>query len=121
MKKIYISIIYILFSALAFAQWTWQNPLPQGNDLSSVCTTDANTAYSVGATGTILKTSNGGLSWEILPSGSTSYLMSVFFTNTNTGIAVGREGTILRTTNGGASWNAVASGTSGQLNSIFFC
>ncbi|MCK4548296.1 MAG: hypothetical protein KAW17_12745, partial [Candidatus Eisenbacteria sp.] len=40
--------------------WFWQNPLPQGNSLSDVCFTDANTGTAVGAIGTILRTTDGG-------------------------------------------------------------
>jgi photosystem II stability/assembly factor-like uncharacterized protein len=42
------------------SQWTWQNPLPQSNSLSSVYFTDANTGYNAGESGNILKTTNGG-------------------------------------------------------------
>ena len=41
--------------------WFWQNPLPQGNRLNSVCFTDANTGTAVGSAGTILRTTTGGV------------------------------------------------------------
>ena len=57
MKKIFIIFIIALFAMSSTnAQWTWQNPLPQGNDLYSIYFADANTGYMVGAGGTILKT-----------------------------------------------------------------
>lgn len=80
-------------SVLAFAQWPWQNPLPTGNDLSSVYFIDASTGYSVGRFGTIIKTIDGGL-------------YSVFFADFNTGYAVGR--TIFKTTDGGSTWTDLA-------------
>ncbi len=70
MKKLIISISLMLFSALSFAQWTWQNPLPQGNTLKSVYFTNANTGYAVGNYGTIIKTIDGGEQWTILKSGA---------------------------------------------------
>ncbi|MEI7982717.1 MAG: T9SS type A sorting domain-containing protein, partial [Bacteroidota bacterium] len=63
----------------------------------------ANTGYSIGDYGTILKTVNGGTTWVTLSSGTTYPLYSVFFTNKNTGYVVGYLGTILKTTNGGES------------------
>ena len=39
MKKIGLVFCFILFFSVSFqisAQWEWQNPLPQGNNLSSV-------------------------------------------------------------------------------------
>ena len=61
MKKLSFLICLTLISGFAFSQWTWQNPLPQGNALNSVCFTDANTGYVVGDCGTIVKTTNGGI------------------------------------------------------------
>ena len=50
---------------MTFAQsgWFWQNPLPQGNTLWGVSFTDANTGTAVGGSGTILRTTNGGVAW----------------------------------------------------------
>ena len=44
MKMLIISISLMLFAALSFAQWTWQNPLPQGHTLRSVYFTDTKRA-----------------------------------------------------------------------------
>jgi len=49
--------------------------------ISFICVNfvDANLGYAVGNVGTILKTTDGGSSWSILASGSTSILLySVF-------------------------------------------
>jgi hypothetical protein len=97
MKKIYFSIGLMLLSLLAFSQWTWQNPIPQGNTLKSVQFPDANTGYAVSRDGIVLKTINGGETWVNVPSGTINWLNSVYMTNSNTGCAVGMSGTILRT------------------------
>ena len=60
MKKLYILFFALFMVNGAIGQWFWQNPFPQGNLLSSVFFTDANTGYAVGNVGTILKTLNGG-------------------------------------------------------------
>src|SRR5438128_12297155 len=49
--------------------WTWQNPVPQGNDLFAVRFTDPNAGWAVGARGLILRTTDGGTGWSIQESG----------------------------------------------------
>ena len=97
-------IVALFFDLHAQSGWFWQNPLPQGNSLSSVSFTDANTGAAVGAGGTILRTTDGGAHWTSQTSGILNTLYGVSFKDANTGIAVGDYGTIFRTTNGGASW-----------------
>jgi hypothetical protein len=64
---------------------------------------NANTGTAVGRT-SLLRTTNGGASWNQQTSGTTSYLNGVCFTDANTGTVVGYDGTILRTTNGGVTF-----------------
>ena len=119
MKKLILIISLSFFTVHSFPQWTWQNPLPQGNSLSSVYFVDANTGYSVGDHGTILKTTNGGTLWTFQSSGITYNLKSVFFVG-STGYAVGDNGTLLKTYDGGSTWNSISSGTINGLTSVFF-
>ena len=67
---------------------------------------DANTGWAVGHDGTVLKTSDGGLSWDLLHFdgewGKPFY--DVLFIDDNTGLAVGSNGRMIRTTDGGDSW-----------------
>jgi len=130
MKKIFFSICLTIMSALAFAQWTWQNPYPTGNHLQSVYFTDPNTGYAVGDSGTILITIDGGINWSGLQTETTDQLNSVFFSDVNTGYAVGgyvdytnngsNVGTILKTTDRGTTWNTISSDTLPYLHSVFF-
>ena len=64
----------------------------------------ANTGFTVGSNGRMLKTSNGGATWSALSSGVSVELKDVCFTSTTTGYAVG-QGKVLKTTNGGTSWS----------------
>jgi photosystem II stability/assembly factor-like uncharacterized protein len=50
-------------TSASFAQsgWFWQNPLPQGNHLWAAATLDPSTVVTVGAAGTILRTTDGGI------------------------------------------------------------
>ena len=69
--KIFI-FLFIIHCAFTIGQtqssWFWQNPLPQGNDLCSVCFINGVTGWAVGGAGTILKTTNGGNNWTLQPS-----------------------------------------------------
>src|SRR5689334_6126344 len=65
-------------------QWVWQNPLPQGNTLQDFSFVDTNNGFAVGARGTILRTTDGGTSWDILASGTDDDLYGVAFTDSNT-------------------------------------
>ena len=88
----------------------WQNPLPQGNQLNEVCFIDPTTGWAVGAYGTILKTIDGGDSWQRQESGTSTYLYDVFFIDDQKGWAVGGGyfdyGILLSTVNGGTTWTA---------------
>ncbi|MFN8207457.1 MAG: YCF48-related protein [Bacteroidales bacterium] len=100
-----------------------------GSWLRSVFFTDDQHGFVTGDRGTILKTSNGGTSWDAytLP-GSTKnrQLNSVFFTGSQIGFIVGGNPsndsiqTILKTTDGGASWNIIRDAVSPMLNDVFF-
>lgn len=61
----------------------------------------ATIGYTVGLTGTIMKSINSGLSWTPQTSGTSVFLSSVDFIDSLTGYACGDAGTILKTTNGG--------------------
>ena len=66
MKLVSIIFLSTILSNNLFAQWFWQNPLPQGNTLTSVSYIDQNTGWAVGLKGTILKTTNQNTDY-ILP------------------------------------------------------
>jgi photosystem II stability/assembly factor-like uncharacterized protein len=76
--------------------------------------------YAVGNYGSIIKTSDGGATWDTtIHSSVTQNLLSVYFTDVNTGYAVGEGGVILKTT-GGGFWYQLVSGTNQTLRSILF-
>jgi len=89
--------------------WFWQNPLPQGNDLRGQSWLDADRGWIVGVSGTVLKTTDGGKSWQVqdaLSPLSTRDLTGVSFVNASTGWVVGVSATVLRTDDGGATWKS---------------
>src|SRR5439155_142014 len=101
-------------------QWFWQNPLPTGNYLTGVNFTDSKNGTFVGIAGTIMRTSDGGLSLASQSSGTASDLFGVYFTDASTGTAVGGDGTILRTTDSGTSWTPQGSPSSTFFLGVYF-
>ncbi len=78
------------------------------------------TGYAAGFGGTILKTTNGGISWIPLITKTSQWLFSVHFPDSRTGYAVGAGGAILRTSNGGISWDSLNSHTMQSLRCVHF-
>ncbi|MFP4471125.1 MAG: YCF48-related protein, partial [Bacteroidales bacterium] len=75
----------ILFFTLAVmimplrAQFSWVNPLPQGNTLNAIHFIDNQNGWAVGDHGTLLKTADGGSGWQIVGSPVNENLQDVFF------------------------------------------
>ena len=84
--------------------WCWEQPTPAGTDRFDTFFIDANTGWTVGANGTILKTTDAGKTWQSQNSGIDAAIRLVRFADANNGWAQGDYGAILRTTDGGASW-----------------
>jgi photosystem II stability/assembly factor-like uncharacterized protein len=76
--------------------------------------------YSVGDSGTILKTTDGGGNWVTEWNKFSLNYNSVYFIDQQTGFIAGDKGIILYTINGGIDWNIQTSGTDNLLTSIFF-
>jgi len=96
-------------------EWTWQNPLPQGNTLNAVWGSGPNDVFAVGSYGTILH--YDGSEWQVMDSGTTRNLNGVWGSNGDNVFAVGSGGTILRYD--GAVWGPMSSGTTRDLNGVW--
>ena len=79
---------------------------------------DSGIGFVVGDAGTILKTTDSGMTWSPLTSGTTNGLYDVYFFDATQGVAVGEQGLILRTTDGGAGWQGVTSGVTDALRAV---
>lgn len=108
--------------------WTVQRDR-QGFWLKDIYFTDNNHGIAVGDNGTILKTTNGGLSWNSITSPVMRDFRAVKFINNLEGYIVGGKNyldaidsfsTILRTTNGGTNWTILKDDTAGILTDIKF-
>lgn len=102
--------------------WEWVNPLPQGNYLQAVNVFDYRIAIAVGATGTVMRTENGGRDWRVEHrlKGMTTAFNNLFFIDDSIGWIVGGEGVILKTRDGGNDWMVLNSGTDLWLTSVYF-
>ena len=83
--QLFIPILILFLSITTNAQWFYQNPLPQGNDLQGITYINSNHAVAIGLTGCIVKTTDYGESWICKNSGTTKELRGVSFIDTYTG------------------------------------
>ena len=82
---------------------TWLHPQPQGNAIGDVDFLDGKLGWAVGDLGTMLRTTDGGESWSLLPSGIRADMASVSLASASVAWISGRE--ILRhTEDGGMTW-----------------
>jgi photosystem II stability/assembly factor-like uncharacterized protein len=122
---LFIFLFLLTLPVISFSQWTWQNPLPQGNNLDGVQFVDSNTAFAVGNSGTIIKTTDKGVTWTEQNSDAYQDLSGVYFVNPQVGYVVGTDnsvnyGYIFKTTNGGSSWTQLPVVFGDQANCVWF-
>jgi len=105
--------------------------LLSGNNINDIQFLDDNTGFAVGWNvwnncELILKTTDGGLIWNISYLGVfggslfSDLLESVHFVNSTTGYCAGKNGRILKTMNAGGTWSALNAGTSEDLYAVYF-
>ncbi|MBN8696071.1 MAG: hypothetical protein J0L87_06040 [Bacteroidetes bacterium] len=69
---------------------------------------NSSTVFIIGPAGFLLRSSNGGTTWEQIPvAGTTKDLRRIVFFDANNGLIGASAGLILKTTNGGSTWTAV--------------
>ncbi len=121
MKKIIITLIILHFTfIIANAQWVQQNS-GTSTDFHSVKFINKYTGWVCG-TGTILKTTNGGINWLAQNHPATGKtLTSLSIVDSLNLYCVGYFETILKTTNGGINWIAIRNGPGGTGSSYESC
>jgi photosystem II stability/assembly factor-like uncharacterized protein len=90
--------------------WEWSNPLPQGNTLRALDFAGTN-GYAAGDFGTLLKTDDGGGTWDALRPGITEDLTHVQVIGADSFVA-GGGCTLLRSDDGGTSFRHLRWATS---------
>ncbi len=103
----FIVLATILFCncicSTAFAQWKWQHPAPQGNDLTDVYFIDANTGWACGEGGALIKSINGGNNWSNQYTGFLTNNQGVYFFDATHGY-LANENNFLYSADGGSTW-----------------
>ena len=119
-----IQFTLILFGcfSLTFAQGDWELliPSPTSNQMVGLYFIDAQTGWSVGEYGTILKSTDGGETWSIQEIPWTFDLSDVYFPTENIGYAVGTDGFIIKSTDGGDSWSQLNNQYVNNINRVLF-
>ena len=119
-KTVHLALSLVFYSSVTvFGQWSAASS-GTTNNLNGVYLLDSGVGFVVGDAGTIVKTTDAGMTWSPLTSGITNALHDVYFFDATQGVAVGEQGLILRTTDGGAGWQGVDSGVEDALRSVFF-
>jgi photosystem II stability/assembly factor-like uncharacterized protein len=119
-KTVHLALSIVFYSSVTvFGQWSAANS-GTTNNLNGGYLLDSGVGLVVGDAGTIVKTTDAGMTWSPLTSGTTNALHDVYFFDATQGVAVGEQGLILRTTDGGAGWQDVASGVTDTLRSVSF-
>jgi photosystem II stability/assembly factor-like uncharacterized protein len=86
------------------SDWRWSNPQPQGNQLTAVGCVDGGRGWVVGTHGTVLRTADGGATWEDQNPGIGGDLYDLAAVDARTAWVVGEAGTVLSTRDGGLHW-----------------
>jgi len=121
-KCLLVFVYVTLFSVSGFSQWNVVNSNEGG--VGSYFS-NANTGYVVGGTtmensGYVLKTTDGGSTWNKITTNSYGF-NAIHFPTADVGYAVGWRGIISKTTDAGATWTQQRWGTSTEiLKSVFF-
>ncbi len=121
----FITFLYIAFFSLSFdkiiiGQWKIE-PLISGSNqnLNTISHFNSDTLIASGSGGTLLRSTNGGVSWNSgVVNPATEYWSSSFVAS-GIGWVVGSGGTIIKTTDAGTTWNPQSSGTTGSLNGVY--
>ncbi len=119
-KTVHLFLSLVFYSSVTvFGQWSAADS-GTTNNLNGGYLLDSGVGFVVGDAGTILKTTDAGMTWSPLTSGTTNALYDVYFFDATQGVVVGEQGLILRTTDGGAGWQGVTSGVKDALRSVSF-
>ena len=99
---------HILHSENAGLSWT-QAPVPASANLTALCFADEKNGWAVGHVETILRTRDGGDSWDLVhfEPANPQPLLDVACGDAGRGAAVGAYGVVYLTTDGGAVWSQV--------------
>jgi photosystem II stability/assembly factor-like uncharacterized protein len=125
-KFIFLSLMINCAISIVHSQVFWNEcTSPVSTALRCVSNIDAFNAWVCGASGVVLKTSDGGYNW-INVSGSgipnTVTLINIYGINSTNALTAGYSGSntfVYRTTNGGTNWTQVFTEANGFINAVW--
>lgn len=119
-----ISLLIFTFRPTYSQGWQWQNPLPFGDPITQVFFVDKQYGWMTPKNRTLLRTTDGGENWEILPVGI--FFEDIHFITALEGWGIGREeivpenrNNIYHTKDGGLTWEIQLADTTVE-HDIFF-
>ena len=100
--------------------WVEQTTLPYGVDLWDISAADTSTAWVTGAEHTLMKTADGGITWEDKGDASLQplYYNGICAVDADTAWLLAYGGIILKTTDGGSSWVDQSPATEKEMSAI---
>jgi len=100
----------VLYTTNSGASWTATTGLPShyldANALDFAPSSD--TVYGASALGKVYKSTDAGVNWSNVYTGSSETLYGVSFATASTGYVVGSNATAYKTTSGGSTWTTVS-------------
>ena len=117
MKKTILTtgILFIILNCINAQSWYDLSPIMI--DARAVYAVSPDTVFVAGSD--LIKSYNGGISWNYAKGYKNSYYRDIHFLDKDTGYVVGDYGIILKTTDCGVSWNVMLSDSSMNLTSIY--
>ncbi len=120
-------LLFVFLSFLSFSGfarndeegWTWQYPRPQGNTLRAVAVSPG-AWIAVGDHGSIVRTSDDGLSWSFVPNSFSQHIQAVCHRGEGRWLAVGREGLIVASEDDGLTWSRRQTDSRADLFGVAF-
>lgn len=106
--------------------WEWLNPYPTGLEINQVYFLNANVGFVLGQGGTLLRSEDGGDTWEQANAATDVYFFKMIFPEASYGWVIGRDyyysgSRVFATTDGGMTWfEQFLPSTYGTATDIFF-
>ena len=114
-----IALTVCMISGKVYAQMEWQNPVPVGCWLGSVCYTDSVTIHATAYFGYLLKSTDGGETWKTTKLKTSASLGKVEFTDSQTGYAASIYD-LYKTVDGGETWSKMEISAGFDIMSMHF-
>lgn len=105
--RTFLLLAFAAFAHPAQAQWQWEYYTPTGNHLFDVAYRSTHVAVAVGELGVIIRSSDDGITWNVIDDGFSTDLHAVTFVNDNVVIAAGDSGRVMISRDAGVTWSNV--------------